>query len=127
MKKITLITAMFASMVWADVKYTATYDKCMDRSGGVTSAMLDCGYAETKIQDTKLNKAYKNATKTLEPKKQAELKEVQRQWVKYRDAKCGFYYGITGGTIDSLNASSCVLEMTAVRAQELEDIAKWER
>jgi uncharacterized protein YecT (DUF1311 family) len=81
--------------------------------------MLDCGNAEIKIQDTKLNKAYKNAMKVLEPKKQTELKDVQRLWVKYRDAQCGFYNELTGGTIDSLNASSCFLNMTAERAEEI--------
>lgn len=79
---------------------------------------------ETKIQDRKLNKAYKNVMKALEPNKQQELKEVQRLWVKYRDAYCGFYYGLTGGTIDSLNASSCFLNMTTERVEELENIVE---
>lgn len=124
MKKIVLLSAVFASLAFAEVKLSPSYDKCMDKSGGVTSSMLDCGNAETKIQDAKLNKAYKNAMKALEPNKQTELKDVQRLWVKYRDAHCGFYNGLTGGTVDSLNASSCFLNMTAERAQELENIAE---
>jgi uncharacterized protein YecT (DUF1311 family) len=124
MKKIVLLSVVFASLAFAEVKLSPSYDKCMDKSGGVTSSMLDCGNTEIKIQDTKLNKAYKNAMKALEPKKQTELKDVQRLWVKYRDAQCGFYNGLTGGTIDSLNASSCVLEMTAQRTQELENIVE---
>lgn len=119
MKKIVLLSAVFASLAFAEVKLSPSYDKCMDKSGGVTSSMLDCGNAETKIQDTKLNKAYKNAMKALEPKKQTELKDVQRLWVKYRDSQCGFYNGLTGGTVDSLNASSCFLNMTAERAEEI--------
>jgi uncharacterized protein YecT (DUF1311 family) len=119
MKKIVLLSTVFASLAFAEVKLSPSYDKCMDKSGGVTSSMLDCGNAEIKIQDTKLNKAYKNAMKALEPKKQTELKDVQRLWVKYRDAQCGFYNELTGGTIDSLNASSCFLNMTAERAEEI--------
>jgi uncharacterized protein YecT (DUF1311 family) len=124
MKKIVLLSALFASLAFAEVKLSPSYDKCMDKSGGTTSSMLECADKETKIQDLKLNKAYKNAMKALEPKKQMELKDVQRLWVKYRDAHCGFYEGLTGGTMDSLNTSSCFLEMTAVRVEELEAIAE---
>jgi uncharacterized protein YecT (DUF1311 family) len=96
----------------------------MDKPGGSTSSMLECAVKETKVQDLKLNKEYKNAMKVLEPKKQAELKDVQRVWVKYRDVQCGFYEGLTGGTMDSLNASSCFLNMTADRAEEIKGFAE---
>lgn len=125
MKKIVLISAAFTSLTFAaEVKLSPSYEKCMDRSGGNTSSMLECAAKEVKIQDTKLNKAYKDAMKVLEPKKQTELKNAQRLWISFRKAKCDFYYGLTGGTIDSLDASSCFLEITADRAEEIKNIAE---
>ncbi len=124
MKKIVLLSALFASLAFAEAKLSPSYSKCMDESGGVTAAMLDCIAKETKVQDAKLNKAYKNAMKALTSKEQTQLKEVQRIWIKYRDANCGFYNGLTGGTIDAINASSCFLNMIAERGEELESIAE---
>ena len=46
----------------------------------------------------------------------------QRLWIKYRDANCAFAGSATGGTIDQVNGSGCVLDMTQTRAQELEDL-----
>jgi len=42
--------------------------------------------------------------------------------MKYRDANCNFFIGLSGGTMDSLNATSCFLDMTAVRANDLDDL-----
>jgi len=123
MQKVFSILLICSSVVFAEVKLSSSYSKCMDKSGGVTTFGLDCMNIETEIQDKKLNKFYKSAMKMLEPKKQAELKDVQRFWIKHRDAQCGFYIGLTGGTMDNTNSSSCFLTMTAERAQELESIA----
>jgi uncharacterized protein YecT (DUF1311 family) len=124
MKRIVLLSAVFASFAFAEVKMSPSYDKCMDKQGGSTSSMLECASKEVKVQDTKLNKAYKDAMKVLDPKKQAELKNVQRLWLSFRKAKCDFYDGITGGTMDSLNVSSCFLDMTADRAEEIKGFAE---
>ena len=56
------------------------------------------------------------------PDKRLPLQDVQRLWIKYRDANCGFAGSATGGTIDQVNGSGCVLDMTQTRAQELEDL-----
>jgi hypothetical protein len=54
MTKIVLISGVFASLAFAEVKLSPSYDKCMDKSGGITSSMLECYNKETK-----LNKAMK--------------------------------------------------------------------
>ena len=94
----------------------------MDKSGGVTLEMRICNGNELKYQDKILNKNYKQAMKVLDTKHRAELKKVQRQWIKYRDAKCDFLFGLTGGTMDLLIGESCYVDMTAKRAEELKDI-----
>ncbi len=42
---------------------------------------------------------------------------------KYRDTKCNFLFGLTGGTVDLIIGGGCFIDMTAVRAQELKEIA----
>ncbi|WP_404936553.1 lysozyme inhibitor LprI family protein [Pseudomonas aeruginosa] len=50
--------------------------------------------------------------------------DAQRLWVKFRDADCGVYYSLTGGTMDMLNGSGCELAMTKERAESLEWVAQ---
>lgn len=109
-------------MAFAEAGYTKSYNSCMDNSGGVTSNMLGCISQEIKHHDTLLNLNYKQVMSLLGQEKKQELKSAQRAWIKYRDANCGFYDGLTGGTMDRLMASECVLSMTANRAAELKSI-----
>ena len=95
--------------------------KCMD-GANTTADMVSCNVKETKVQDTRLNKAYKTAIAALEGTRQQQLQDLQRLWIKYRDANCAFAGSATGGTIDQVNGSGCVLDMTQTRAQELEDL-----
>ena len=106
----------------AEIQTSPEYKSCMDKSGGVTLAMRICNGNELKYQDAILNKNYKQAMKVLDSQHRNELKKVQRQWMKYRDAKCNFLFGLTGGTMDLLIGGSCYIEMTSQRADELEDI-----
>ncbi|WP_347903914.1 lysozyme inhibitor LprI family protein [Pseudomonas purpurea] len=108
----------------ADDGYSPAYARCMSASGGVTADMLDCLGTELHVQDGRLNKGYKAAMALMEGGKKGQLQDVQRLWLKYRDAKCGFLIDLTGGTVDGLNQSSCALEMTKTRAEELESLAQ---
>lgn len=95
--------------------------KCMD-GANTTADMVSCNVKEAKVQDTRLNKAYKTAIAALEGTRQQQLQDLQRLWIKYRDVNCAFAGSATGGTIDQVNGSGCVLDMTQTRAQELEDL-----
>lgn len=122
MKKILSVLLLYSSVVFAEVNFSPTYSKCVDKSGGVTSLMLECDEKEYKVQDAKLNKMYQSAMSKLDPQGKNKLKNVQRIWVQYKEAKCGFYYGLSGGTMDLINSSECTLQETALRAHELENI-----
>ncbi|SMH57915.1 Uncharacterized conserved protein YecT, DUF1311 family [Azospirillum lipoferum] len=100
-----------------------TYTNCMDNAGGVTAEMHGCIGAEHEKQDKRLNAAYKAAMKTVEGKRAQDFKEVQRAWLKFRDLNCGFAGG-GEGTIAGILGASCVLNMTAERADELQAIAE---
>jgi uncharacterized protein YecT (DUF1311 family) len=96
------------------------YDACMDKSSGVTASMLDCIGAETKRQDGRLNKIYKDVMSQLDEGGKKRLVEAQRAWIKFRDADVSLYEGSSGGTAGTLTAADRYLMMTAQRASELE-------
>ena len=116
-----LVLALSGTAVAEDSQFTKQYSNCMDKSGGVTPDMIDCIEAETKIQDARLNTAYKKLTKTLGTARKKELLTVQRLWIQFRDANCGFYYDPDGGQMAHINANDCVLQATASRAKEIEN------
>src|SRR4051812_32589447 len=91
------------------------YTACMSKAGGVTVEMLDCISAEYSRQDIRLNQAYGRAMHALSPEKQQQLRVAQRAWLVTRDA-CNRISN-TGGSLDSLVASSCTLEQTIKRAK----------
>ena len=99
----------------------AALKTCMD-SANSTADMVNCNAKQTKVQDDRLNRAYKTALAAQEGPRKQQLQDVQRLWIKYRDANCAYAGSATGGTIDQVNGSGCVLDMTQTRAQELEDL-----
>ncbi|NWK75833.1 DUF1311 domain-containing protein [Acinetobacter sp. SwsAc6] len=101
------------------------FNGCMDKAGGVTASMVECIAAETKRQDVRLNKAYKNLMNTLSATRKKELQDTQRLWMKYRDANCKFYYDPDGGSIVRVTSAGCFMDMTAQRADELENFLKY--
>jgi len=105
----------------ASADENAALKKCMD-GANTTADMVDCNARETKVQDARLNAAYKAAMTAMEGNRKQQLQDVQRQWIKFRDANCGFAGSATGGTIDQVNGSGCLLDMTQTRAQELENL-----
>ena len=103
-----------------DTRLSKQFSACMDKSGGVTVDMLDCIGAETKRQDARLNKAYKEVMPQLSPARKKQLQDAQRAWIKYRDANCNFYADPDGGTMATVNSNDCFMSATASRAKELE-------
>lgn len=98
---------------------SAGFKRCMDASGGVTAAMLDCIGNETAVQDARLNAEYRRTLAALPSGRQTDLRAAQRLWLQYRDANCGFYADPDGGTLASVAAADCVRMMTTERASEL--------
>ncbi len=60
----------------AESLYSEAYATCMEISGGVTSAMLECSETELRSQDVRLNEAYQAMIATLDPRQVALLKEA---------------------------------------------------
>jgi uncharacterized protein YecT (DUF1311 family) len=106
-----------------DIGLTKQFSDCMDKSNGVTSNMIDCLVDESKRQDTRINKAYKELIDQLSTERKKQLEIAQKAWITYRDQNCKFYYDPDGGTIATLSANDCFMSATAVRAKELEILA----
>lgn len=97
------------------------YSQCMDKASS-TVAMSSCIQAETQLQDQRLNRVYKQLATKLDAGQQKSLRDVQRQWIAYRDANCKFHVQASGGTMAQLEGGMCVLDMTRERAAELERV-----
>ena len=106
----------------ADDLYSDGYTTCLDQSGGITVAMIDCISDELAAQDARLNAAYKKLGAQLSASRKQQLVAAQRLWVQYRDANCRFYADPDGGTMARVAANECVLRETAERATELDNL-----
>ncbi|WP_238185241.1 lysozyme inhibitor LprI family protein, partial [Methylobacterium trifolii] len=107
-----------------DQLFSSDYNKCMEKSGGVTSEMLDCSGLEMKRQDKRLNGAYQKLMATASDAQKAALRDSQRLWLAYRKTNCDLVYRFGGGgTLDSLGASSCELDTLSQRVKFLENLS----
>ena len=107
----------------ADGLLTSNYETCKANAVS-TFDMHACIKSEFKLQDARLNAAYKALINDLNPARAKSLREVQRNWIKFRDADCNFYLDPEGGTFAPVRAGLCMVDLTAVRAKELEDFLK---
>lgn len=113
------------AQVDAQAQYSPALDACLksgDAANGVSVAMATCFNTELTRQDVRLNAAYKAAMARRSAADRDRLRAVQRAWIKRRDAEC--QENLTGGTIDMVERSSCHLELTVIRAVELERMAR---
>ncbi|MDU9404488.1 lysozyme inhibitor LprI family protein [Pseudomonas sp. zfem004] len=101
--------------------YSSSYTQCMDKASS-TVAIGACIQAETKLQDERLNRVYKQLMAKLEGQQQKDLREVQRSWIKYRDGNCAFHGKLSDGSLYHIEGAMCVMGMSKDRAAELERV-----
>ncbi|WP_194788929.1 lysozyme inhibitor LprI family protein [Pseudomonas sp. UFMG81] len=101
--------------------YSPAYTQCMDKASS-TVAMGACIQAETQLQDDRLNRVYKQLMAKLDGQRQKDLREVQRNWLKYRDGHCAFLGKLDNGSIYRIEGAMCVMDTTKDRAAELERV-----
>jgi len=76
---ILAMTTAHSAMAQSDAEMKA----CVDRSGGATSAMLDCGKTEIDKFDARLNTAYNTLMHREHGPERARLQREQRAWLKH--------------------------------------------
>lgn len=126
MKKLLIASSLFMlglQASYADSKISQQYTACMNKASSTVS-MVQCTSAETARQDARLNKAYNGLMSKLSKTRKQELQTAQRLWIKYRDANCKFYVDPNGGSIAQVKGVNCVMNETAKRATELENLAE---
>ncbi|OZI19860.1 hypothetical protein CAL26_20065 [Bordetella genomosp. 9] len=101
------------------------YDACIKATQGQVPAQGDCADAEYTYQDARLNKAYKALTAavtSVEGKDaRQEIQAAQRAWLAFYEKDCAVRAYRFGSTSAPSTLSTCRMERTAIRAQELED------
>lgn len=101
--------------------YSPTYDQCMDKASS-TVDMTTCIQTESKLQDERLNRVYKQLLTKLTPGQQKNLREVQRKWIAYRDGNCAFHRNLSDGSLYRVEGAMCFMDMSQARAAELERV-----
>jgi len=102
-------------------------------NAGTTVDMMMCSDSELRFWDGRLNAAYKDlralykAEDDLAPDSPYQLavllRDAQRAWIGFRDAECkGLERNrYRGGSMGRLTSMGCLVDMTADRAQALEN------
>jgi uncharacterized protein YecT (DUF1311 family) len=86
--------------------------------------MTQCTSITLERETSKINKTYSAVRAKLNPQKQAQLKDVQLAWIKFRDLSCKFNAsGVEGGSAYSMLLSGCLTALTKERNRELEYLA----
>ena len=105
------------------VRASPRFDACV-RQNDSTPAREACAAGETRRWDERLNTAYRRvmASANWTAATKALLRDAQRAWVPYRNAKCAAQSELDyeGGTMSRIDYADCVMNETALRAVELE-------
>lgn len=91
---------------------------CMETpDGSSTIGMSFCTRRETDWWDKQLNSSYQQLKNIMNQQDFTQLRDLQRKWIAYKDAKCEFEHASwKGGTIASVASAQCFLDTTADQA-----------
>ena len=114
---ILAVTAAHPAMAQSDAEMKA----CIDRSGGYTWKMLDCGKVEIDKFDARLNAAYNTLMGREHGTERARLQREQRAWLKHHlrethrlaadpDNGEAAFFTSQGFELDDLSARTAELE-----------------
>lgn len=106
-----------------------SYETCMRNQPDHLSTAghrQDCADTELQFQNQRLNRVYLGTVNALEARsvqggrKAAVLKQAQRVWLAELDAACAIEAEQAGSTMGPAAQSTCYMDRTAKRAQQLE-------
>ncbi|SPH17315.1 hypothetical protein DEA8626_00833 [Defluviimonas aquaemixtae] len=93
--------------------------------GETTLGITACIQAETQVWDEILNREYRETRGHIssQPGLADQLLAAQRAWIAFRDAECGLAYSLwLDGSMRTIAAANCLLDLTARRSFELRDM-----
>lgn len=104
--------AVFASLAFAG-------NGC-NKASSLTRAIFECASGLYEKVDKKLDEQYSIALDSLSSLNKVSLVEVERVWLKYRDAHCNnIYESISPGEEAGIERAACLTSLTASRLTEL--------
>ena len=95
---------------------------CTDTDEGQTpEGIIQCLAREHGYWDRLLNQSYHRLQATIEEDEKNTLRDLQRQWLAWRDARCQWetFRHEEGGSLAQIVANECYTEETARRAIDL--------
>ena len=100
---------------------TATHAQAPACADATTQAAMNaCAAADFADADRDLNRVYTQLQQRLDTSRKTALREVQRNWLKYRDAQCAFdAKPYAGGSMAPLARAACLSALTKQRTQVL--------
>lgn len=119
--------AALAGLVVATASSGASAQKIDCNKAVSTAEMQECANRDYEKEDKRLNRVYQQFMKAdaLDDQGRNLLKDAQRKWIQYRDAKCSFEADAwRGGTGASQLFLACMGNATKLRADELEEDLK---
>lgn len=103
-----------------DEETNGNVDACLEREGDAWDVMLNEAYKATTASAKSLDRDRK-ADGDEEASAAADLLKAQRAWIAYRDAECDRRYEVSkDGTIRTTMTLDCTLDLTALRAIDLQ-------
>jgi len=96
-------------------------DDCLEASGGATHLVSSCLKEALERKERRLHRTLNQALERLPKSRRAELERIQRLWLEYRDAYCGFLYHPRSGSGGLLDMQECLLEETRRRNRTIEE------
>ena len=112
--------AWFFALFFASLAF-GSYEECLHKARS-TLEVLQCQEREFQKVDRRLNQAYQRALLRLPPKKRRELRTIQRLWIRYKEAKCDYFYDAKSGRGGLEEKMECLIQESKRRAKELENL-----
>lgn len=91
---------------------------CTDELG--TNSLASCYTERLKAWEPRLAAAYAAALSRTRGPQRSALRAAQRDWRRFRRSNCNFYY-LEAGSIRTIWAAYCDLDLTRRRTVELEE------
>jgi uncharacterized protein YecT (DUF1311 family) len=110
-----LAAVLGAGVTWAQARATSP---CLDKAM-TQPEITACLANDARAADKRLNSAYADLLRYLDPGQQEQLRAAQSAWLAFRDADCGFW-GAGDFSLAATNSLSCVADLSNERAHELE-------
>jgi len=98
--------------IFAIVVEPCTKTKVGQSSQGASA----CYHVEQDIWDEQLNENFRVLRDGLDDAQKAKLRDMQRDWIAYRNTTCSFYYDKIQGTMANEMTAACLARETARRA-----------